>query len=203
MLVALTGGIAAGKSTVAAELASCGAVVVDADQLAREAVAPGSPGLAAVVAEFGRDLLTPAGEMDRSALGAVVFGDDSARLRLEAIIHPRVHRLSHERFSAAREADPDVIIVYDVPLLVEAKRTEEFDAVIVVEAPDEVRINRLVSLRGMTRGEAVARVAAQATNAERRALADYLIDTSRSLEDTRRATREVWNLLSGGTGRRQ
>lgn len=200
MLVALTGGIAAGKSTVAAELSALGAIVIDADQLAREAVGPGSPGLAAVVAEFGDAILSPSGELDRTALGAKVFADESARLRLEAIIHPEVHRLSQERFIEARETNPSGIIVYDVPLLVEARRAKEFDAVIVVEAPDDMRAQRLVTLRGMSRDEAYARIAAQSTNAERRALADFLIDTSGSLDETRRATQDVWRLITVRNG---
>ena len=195
MLVALTGGIAAGKSTVARVLAECGATVVDADQLARDAVAPGSPGLEAVVQAFGSGVLTEEGALDRPALGGLVFGDESARLRLEAIIHPEVARLSSEAFARARAADPKGVIIYDVPLLVEAGRASEFDAVIVVEASDEVRLARLIEERKMTEEAARARMSAQATNAERRAVADYVISTATSFDDTRREAEAVYQAL--------
>ena len=195
MLVAVTGGIAAGKSTVARMLAECGATVVDADQLARDAVAPGSPGLAAVVKEFGADVLTSDGALDRPALGRLVFGDESARLRLEAIIHPEVGRLSADAFARARASKPGGVIIYDVPLLVEAGRANEFDAVIVVEATDEVRVARLVRERNMSEADARARMSAQATNAERRAVADYVISTETSVEETRREVELVYESL--------
>ena len=199
MLVALTGGIAAGKSTVARMLDECGATIVDADQLARDAVAPGSPGLAAVVKEFGVDVLTSDGALDRPALGQLVFGDESARLRLEAIIHPEVARLSSQAFARARESNPDAVIIYDVPLLVEAGRAKEFDAVIVVEAPDEVRVGRLLQERNMSEADARARMSAQATNAERRAVADYVISTETSVEETRREVEVVYASLQNGS----
>ena len=195
MLIALTGGIAAGKSTVAALLAEYGATVVDADQLARDAVAPGTPGLAAVVAEFGPEVCTPDGHLDRPALAQRVFADEAARLRLEAIIHPEVRRLSAAAFAAGGADDPRRVVVYDVPLLAEARGHEEFDAVIVVEAPDETRIRRLVDIRGMAEADAASRIAAQATNAERRALADFVIDTSGTLSDTEKQTEAVWRSL--------
>ena len=200
MLVALTGGIAAGKSTVAKMLADCGATIVDADVLAREAVAAGSPGLAAVVGEFGAHILTADGLLDRAALGRIIFDDESARRRLEAIVHPEVARLSAEAFAAAAEKNPGGIIIYDVPLLVEAGRKAEFDAVIVVEASDDLRLQRLTTERGLTPGEAASRVAAQATNEQRRAVADFVVSTETSLEQTRREVQSVYEKLLALSG---
>lgn len=194
-LIALTGGIASGKSTVAKRLAALGAVIVDADLLAREAVEPGSPGLRAVAEEFGDGLLTADGSLDRPALGAIVFADSSARHRLNAIVHPEVERLSHARFSAAFASDPAAVVVYDVPLLAEARGRAEFDAVVVVHAPAEQRIRRMVELRAMTEDEAERRVAAQASDEERIAMADHLIDASGSLGDTLAAVDELWPTL--------
>ena len=197
MLVALTGGIAAGKSTVARMLADCGATIVDADALAREAVAAGSPGLAAVVTEFGSEILTADGVLDRPALGRIIFDDESARRRLEAIVHPEVARLSAEAFADAAEKKPGGIIIYDVPLLVEAGRKAEFDAVIVVEASDARRLERLTTERKLTSEEAASRLAAQATNEQRRAVADYVVSTEASLDETRREVERVYeNLLA-------
>ena len=196
MLVALTGGIAAGKSTVSRMLSECGATIVDADQLAREAVAAGSPGLVAVTQAFGPHILTAAGELDRAALGNIVFTDESARRRLESIVHPEVARLSAEAFAAAETMNPGGVVIYDVPLLVEAGRKAEFDAVIVVEASDDIRRQRLVTERGMTHEEVDSRLAAQATNAERRALADYVISTEVDLERTRREVESVYEQLA-------
>jgi len=195
MLVALTGGIAAGKSTVSRMLAECGATIVDADVLAREAVAVGSSGLADVTREFGPQVLTASGTLDRAALGNIIFSDDDARRRLETIVHPEVARLSAEAFAAAERENPGGVIIYDVPLLVEAGRKGEFDAVIVVEAPDDVRRQRLINERGMTEQEAQSRLAAQATNAQRRAIADYVISSEFGLEDTRREAESVYALL--------
>lgn len=195
MLVALTGGIAAGKSTVARMFADCGATVVDADVLARAAVAVGSPGLAAVVAEFGAQVLAPDGSLDRPALGKLVFDDESARRRLEAIVHPEVARLSAEAFATAAQQNPSGLIIYDVPLLVEAGRKAEFDAVVVVEASENERRKRLRDERGLTQGEAESRLAAQATNEQRRAVADYVVSTETSREETRREVETVFRKL--------
>ena len=200
MLVALTGGIAAGKSTVAKMLADCGATIVDADVLAREAVAAGSPGLAAVVREFGAQILTADGLLDRAALGRIIFDDEGARRRLEAIVHPEVARLSAEAFAAAAEKNPGGIIIYDVPLLVEAGRKAEFDAVIVVEASDDLRLRRLMTERGLTQQEAASRVAAQATNEQRRAVADFVVSTEISLDETRREVGIVYQKLLALSG---
>jgi dephospho-CoA kinase len=201
MLVALTGGIAAGKSTVARMFADCGATIVDADGLAREAVAVGSQGLAAVVREFGPQVLTPDGALDRPALGKLVFDDESARRRLEAIVHPEVARLSAEAFATAAQQNPGGLIIYDVPLLVEAGRKAEFDAVVVVEASDIERMNRLRNERGMTEGEAASRLAAQATNEQRRAIADFVVSTENSLDETRHEVESVYGKLLASSAR--
>jgi len=198
-IIGLTGGIAAGKSTVSSRFAEHGAVVVDADQLARDAVAPGSPGLQAVRERFGDAVIAPDGSLDRPALGAVVFADPEARRALEGITHPEVWRLAQQRFDAAEAADPDAVVVYDVPLLAEAKgsRPLRFDAVVVVDAPAAVRIERLVEHRGMRREDAERRVAAQASDADRLALADHVVDATGTLEQTLRSADEVWARLVG------
>ncbi|NII39687.1 dephospho-CoA kinase [Curtobacterium flaccumfaciens] len=198
-IIGLTGGIAAGKSTVSQRFAAHGAVVVDADQLARDAVAPGSPGLQAVRERFGNTVIAPDGSLDRPALGAVVFADPEARKALEAITHPEVWRLAQQRFDAAEAADPDAVVVYDVPLLAEAQGTRplRFDAVVVVDAPAAVRIERLVEHRGMPRDDAERRVAAQASDADRLALADHVVDATGTLEQTLRSADEVWARLVG------
>lgn len=194
-VIALTGGIAAGKSTVAARLAEHGAIVIDADQLAREAVAPGTPGLAAVVDRFGAAVLTDTGELDRAALGSIIFGDATERAALNAIVHPEVRRLYRAHVDRIAEVAPDAIVVYDVPLLVEARAAEEFTLVVVAHAPAEVRVERLVALRGLDRASAQARVQAQASDAERLALADVVIDTSGTLESTIEQVDALWRRL--------
>jgi dephospho-CoA kinase len=170
MRIGLTGGIGSGKSAVAARLAARGAVVVDADAIAREVVEPGTAGLAAVVAEFGPSVLTPDGRLDRAAMATIVFSDPERRHALEAIVHPLVGERSAALLAAA---PPEAVVVYDVPLLAESvgtgrDRTGEFDAVVVVEAPLEVRLTRLVA-RGVAEADAWSRIAAQAGDAERRA----------------------------------
>lgn len=197
-IIGLTGGIAAGKSTVSTRWAEHGAVVVDADRLARDAVALGSRGLARVAERYGPGVIAADGSLDRPALGAIVFADPAARKDLEAITHPEVWRLAQGAFDAAAAADPDAVVVYDVPLLAEARgsRPLRFDAVVVVDAPAAQRIERLVSHRGMDRAEAERRVAAQATDAERLALADHVVDATGTLEDTIRSADEVWERIS-------
>jgi dephospho-CoA kinase len=194
-VIGLTGGIAAGKSTVAARLAQHGAIIIDADQLARDAVAPGSAGLAAVVERFGSAVLDAHGGLDRAALGAIVFTDAQARAALNAIVHPEVHRLYRERLAAIAAENPDAIVVYDVPLLVEARSAEEFSLVVVVHAPAQTRVDRLVTQRGLDRASARDRVAAQATDAERLAVADVVIDTSGSIESTDEQVDALWQRL--------
>jgi dephospho-CoA kinase len=186
--VGLTGGVASGKSSVSAVLAELGAVVIDADQLAREVVAPGSEGLAEVVAAFGPGVLTPEGELDRPALGAIVFADEARRRVLEAIVHPRVRARGAELEAAA---PPGALVVHDIPLLAETGQAEAFDAVIVVDAPAELQVERMVGLRGMTREDAEARIAAQATREDRLAVATYVIDNTGTLEDLRARVAEI------------
>lgn len=193
MRVGLTGGIASGKSTVSTILRELGAVVIDADLLAREVVARGTPGLSAVVEAFGPEILTVDGELDRPKMGALVFGDEEKRRRLEAIVHPLVF----ERYAELEAAAPvDGIVVHDIPLLVESGRASEFDAVIVVDAPEEVQVERMVRDRGWTEEEARSRIAAQATRDERRAVATYLIDNTGTREDLRTRITEVFAELA-------
>jgi dephospho-CoA kinase len=194
-LIGLTGGIASGKSTVAARLAELGAVVVDADLLAREAVAVGSPGLDRIRETFGDGVIAGDGSLDRPALGAIVFGDTDALGKLNRITHPEVGRLSQERFAAARAADPHAVIVYDVPLLAEARNRGEWDRIVVVHAPAAIRVDRLVEFRGMDRSEAERRIAAQASDDERLAIADDVIDSSGTLAQTMERTDTLWPTL--------
>jgi dephospho-CoA kinase len=172
--IGLTGGIGSGKSTVSRLLAGRGAVIVDADVIAREVVEPGTPGLAAVVDAFGSEVLTADGALDRPALAAVVFGDPEARRRLDAIVHPLVRGRATEITAAA---PPDAVVVNDVPLLVETGQAAAYDLVLVVEADPETRVARLVQ-RGLTEEDARARMAAQATDEQRRAVADVVVDNS-------------------------
>ena len=196
-LIGLTGGIASGKSTIGARLAELGAVRIDADQLARDAVAPYTPGYAAIVERFGCAILRDDdAEIDRAALGAVVFREPEALSDLNAIVHPEVHRLFREALAVARAADPEAIVVYEIPLLVESGRAEDFDQIVVADAPQEARVCRMVEERGMSEGDARARIANQAGDAERRALADVIIDTSGSLAETLRQTDELWRRLT-------
>ncbi|WFR66261.1 dephospho-CoA kinase [Curtobacterium flaccumfaciens] len=197
-IIGLTGGIAAGKSTVSGRWAEHGAVVVDADRLARDAVAPGSPGLARVAERFGPGVIAADGSLDRPALGAIVFADPVARKDLEAITHPEVWRLAQAAFDDAGAADPGAIVVYDVPLLAEARgsRPLSFDAVVVVDAPAAQRIERLVAHRGMARDEAERRVSAQASDADRLALADHVVDATGTMADTIRSADAVWERIA-------
>lgn len=187
--IGLTGGIGAGKSTVAAELARLGAVVVDADAVAREVVAPGTEGLAAVVAEFGPDVLAGDGSLDRAVLARRVFGDQRALRRLEEIVHPRVRAATVARITALPEG---TVVVQDVPLIVEKGLAPEYHLVLVVGAPEHVRLERLVRDRGMSRDDAAARIAAQADDPARRAVADVWLDNDGTRDDVLRAVREVW-----------
>jgi dephospho-CoA kinase len=196
MRVGLTGGVGAGKSTVSAMLAELGAVVIDADLLAREVVAKGTEGLAAVVAAFGPQVLTPDGELDRPAVARIVFGDEAARRRLEGIIHPRVRARGAELEAAAPAG---AVVVHDIPLLAETGQASSFDAVLVVDVPVETQIQRLVAQRGMARAEAEARVAAQATREQRLACATHVIDNTGTFEDLRERVTEVFEeLVSAG-----
>lgn len=191
--VGLTGGIGSGKSTVSALLASYGAAVVDADLVAREVVAPGTPGLSAVVAEFGAEV-APGGVLDRDALGAVVFGSAERRKALSAILHPLIGVRSAELWAAAETSGAQVL-VHDVPLLVENHLEAMYDEVVVVDVPPEVQLDRLVRLRGMTPADAQARIAAQATRAERLAAATRVIDNSGSTDRLETQVRALWDVL--------
>jgi len=195
LLVGLTGGIASGKSTIAAMLAERGAVIVDADQLAREAVEPGSDGLDRIRRRFGADIASDEGVLDRERLGSLVFSDPTARNDLNAIVHPAVRALAETKFRLAREADPDAVIVYDVPLLTETGIADQFDLVVVADAPADLRVERLIELRGHSREDAERRVSSQASDAQRRQIADVIIDTSGSREDTETAVAELWDRL--------
>ena len=192
MRVGLTGGVASGKSTVSAMLAELGAVVIDADLLAREVVARGTDGLAEVVEVFGPEVLTGDGDLDRPALGAIVFADDDRRGALEAIIHPRVRARGAELEAGAA---PGAVVVHDIPLLAETGQADAFDAVIVVDVPTGVQVERMVGLRGMNREDADARIAAQASREERLAVATYVIDNTGTLEDLRQRVAEVFDEL--------
>jgi dephospho-CoA kinase len=198
-LIGLTGGIASGKTAVARRLAEHGAVHIDADELAREVVAPGTQGLAAIAERFGPDVLLPDGSLDRAALGAIVFSDDRARLDLNSITHPAVGRLGKQRMAEAAARNPHAVVVYDVPLLVEAMRQPDyyaFDLIVVVEADADARIERMVRLRGMSPDDARNRVNSQSTDDERRAIADVVIDSNGSLDDTIRQADELWRTVS-------
>ena len=193
--IGLTGGIAAGKSTAAARLVELGAVLVDADRIAREVVEPGTPGLAEVVAAFGSAVLDPSGALDRPALGRVVFADSDARTRLERIVHPRVAQRRAELAAEALAADPHAVVVHDVPLLVEKALTEGLDLVVVVDAPDELRVERLVSSRGLPPEDAWARVRAQASRDQRLAAADVVLDGSGTVDRLRAEVDVLWERL--------
>ena len=195
-LIALTGGIASGKSTIARRLAERGAVVVDADAIVRDVQAVGSPVLDEIAAAFGEDVITADGALDRAALGARVFGDDEALARLNAIVHPAVRAESARRFAAAFDADPAAVVVYDVPLLVEARVDDPWDLIVVADAPAALRAGRLVDERGLSESDAAARLASQVSDDRRRAIADVVIDTAGSLEETLTQADALWERLT-------
>ena len=188
LTVGLTGGIGSGKSEVSRRLCGLGAVVVDADAVAREVVEPGTPGLAAVVERFGTSVLGPDGALDRPALAAIVFTDPEARARLDGIVHPLVRARATELAAAA---PPDAVVVHDVPLLVETRQEGRYDLVLVVEAAPESRVARLVH-RGLSEEDAQARIAAQATDEQRRAAADVVLDNSGTPEELAAQVDRFW-----------
>jgi len=194
MRVGLTGGVASGKSTVSAILADLGAVVVDADLLAREVVAPGTDGLAEVVEAFGPGVLTTEGQLDRPAMGTIVFRDAEWRRVLEAIVHPRVRSRAAEIEASAPEG---AVVVHDIPLLTETGQGDAFDAVVVVDVPVETQVERMTSLRGLTVADARARVAAQASREERLAVATHVVDNTGTLDELRARVAEVYADLVG------
>jgi len=195
-LIALTGGIASGKSTIARRLAEHGAVVIDADRTVRELQEPGQPVFRRIVEEFGTGVVADDGSLDRAALGSIVFGDAEKLSALNTIVHPAVKEETQRRFREALAADPDAVIVYDVPLLREARGTGEWDTVVVAHAPAEARIRRMVDDRGMTEEDAAARVRNQASDKERLAMADIVIDTGGTLEHTLEQADRLWDQLS-------
>jgi dephospho-CoA kinase len=192
--VGLTGGIASGKSTVADELAARGAVVVDADLLAREVVEPGTPGLAAVVGRFGPTVLTGDGRLDRPALGRIVFSDPDARRDLEQIIHPAVRARAAE---IERQAPSDAVVVHVIPLLVETGQAADFDICVVVDLDPETQLARLQQRNGLSRDEAEARMAAQASRQQRLAAADRVLHNDGSPAELRAAVGRLWDELQG------
>jgi dephospho-CoA kinase len=191
--VVLTGGIGSGKSEVSRRLAALGAVVLDADAAARAVVEPGTPGLKRIAEAFGPDVLRPDGTLDRARLAEIVFADDAARSKLNAIVHPLVHEHMRAAEQAAVQAGgDDIVVVHDVPLLAEGGRSAEFDLVIVVDVPPGVQLERLADERGMTAEQARARIAAQATREQRLAVADIVIDNSGTLDELDQRVSEVW-----------
>jgi dephospho-CoA kinase len=190
--VGLTGGIGAGKSEVSRRLAAHGAVVIDADAIAREVVEPGTAGLAAVVAEFGTEVLLPDGALDRPRLGEIVFADPVRRASLNAIVHPLVGARMRELEQAA---GPGAIVVHDVPLIAENNMAGAYDLVVVVDVPPRLQLDRLVRLRGMTRDQARARIAAQASREQRLGIAGIVVDNSGSLAELDRQVGELWTEL--------
>ncbi|HSV39078.1 MAG TPA: dephospho-CoA kinase [Nocardioidaceae bacterium] len=190
MKVGLTGGVASGKSTVSAILRELGAFVIDSDQIAREVVAKGTPGLAQIVEEFGTEMLTSEGELDRPRMAALVFNDEAARRRLEAITHPLINDLGRAREDEAQKTG--ALVVNDMPLIAEMGIAGLFDAVIVVDVSLEEAVRRMVEDRGWTREDAEARIASQASREDRRAIATYVIDNSGSLEELRQQVESVY-----------
>jgi dephospho-CoA kinase len=190
--VGLTGGIGSGKSEVSRRLAARGAVLIDADQIAREVVEPGTSGLAEIVGEFGPGVLLPDGGLNRPRLGEIIFGDPERRAQLNAIVHPRVRTRSQELEDAA---EPDAIVVQDVPLLTENNLVSLFDLVIVVDVPPRIQLDRLVKNRDMSKDQARSRIEAQASRADRLAIASIVIDNSGSLAELDRQVGDLWTEL--------
>lgn len=198
-LIGLTGGIASGKSTVARRFAELGAVIVDADLLAREVVKPGTPALAAIEKEFGAGVIASDGSLNRPALGNIIFSDPERRQALNDITHPAVWARAKQLIADAAAADPDAVVIYDVPLLVEAAadRPLRFDLVVVVHASRESRLRRLIDLRNMPADAAAQRIASQASDADRLAIADIVIDTDGSLDHAFAQVDALWAKLRG------
>lgn len=194
-LLAVSGGIASGKSTISRRFVELGAVHIDADQLAREAVEPGSRGLEAVRARFGDEVIAPDGSLDRAELASIVFRDPEKLAALGEIVHPEVRRLFEERLESIAREDADAVVIYDVPLLVEASPGGDWDLVVMAEAPAQTRIERMVNLRGMSREDAERRIANQADDESRRAIADVVVDTGGSEQHTLQQVDEIWHRL--------
>lgn len=190
--VGLTGGIGSGKSAAAALLAGHGAVIVDADLLARQAVEPGSQGLAEIVDQFGAAVLTDSGELDRAALGEIVFADPEARARLNAIVHPRVRELAAQ---AEQAAGPEAVVVHVIPLLVETGQQEAFDLVVVVDVDPDRQVRRVGRRDGLSAAQVEARMAAQASREQRLAAADVVLDNNGSPEELAAQVADLWERL--------
>ena len=202
--VGLTGGIGAGKSEVSKRLAAQGAVVIDADIIAREVVAPGTPGLEEVVQAFGPGVLAADGSLNRPALGEIVFGDADKLATLNAIVHPRVYARQDE---VEEEAGPGAIVVHDVPLIFENGLAPNYEVIVVVDIPPRMQLDRLMRMRGMSKEQAQSRIAAQATREQRLSIADIVVDNSASLAELDRQVGELWSELrrrnqakAGGAG---
>ncbi|MET1044287.1 MAG: dephospho-CoA kinase [Microbacteriaceae bacterium] len=197
-LIGLTGGIASGKSLVASRLAELGAVHIDADKLAREVVEPGMPALQRIAEEFGDQILNTDGTLNRGALGSIIFTDAAKRELLNTITHPAIQELGRERVAAATAENPDAIIIYDIPLLVEGGRqaSTRFDLIVVVHAATETRLRRMVELRGLSRAEATQRLNAQAGDTDRLAVADIVIDNNGTVAETLQQVDALWRQLT-------
>jgi dephospho-CoA kinase len=193
MLIALTGGIGSGKSTVASEWVRLGAIEIDADQLAREVVEPGQPGLAALVAEFGEQVLDATGQLNRAKLAEISFSDPGTRKKVESLLHPLIQELAAQRTKLNSQG----VIVYTIPLLVETQSPLRFDKVVTISCPESTRIERLLA-RGMSREDAIRRIASQATDAEREARSDVVIDSNCTLPELLSRARDVYKALTHG-----
>ncbi|MFY8026737.1 MAG: dephospho-CoA kinase [Aquiluna sp.] len=193
MLIALTGGIGSGKSTVASEWVRLGAIEIDADQLAREVVEPGQPGLAALVAEFGEQVLDATGQLNRAKLAEISFSDPGTRKKVESLLHPLIQELAAQRTKLNSQG----VIVYTIPLLVETQSPLRFDKVVTISCPESIRIERLLA-RGMSREDAIRRIASQATDAEREARSDVVIDSNCTLSELLSRARDVYKALTHG-----
>lgn len=201
LTVGLTGGIGSGKSEVSRRLRDLGAVIIDADAVAREVVEPGTPGLTAVVAEFGEGVLRADGSLDREGLGRIVFGDPAKLAALNAIVHPLVGERIGQMMATVERDSPDAVVVYDVPLLVENNLQGGYDVVLVVASTPETQLRRLVEQRGMSREDAQARIAAQAPLSAKLAVADIVIDNDGELGALDARVRQVWTDLRARAGR--
>lgn len=195
LFIALTGGIASGKSTISRRLKQHGAMVLDADELARLVVSPGWPALEEITRVFGREVIAHDGTLDRAALASIVFADADRLASLNAIVHPAIRKHVDEVIDALKAEHPDGVLVYEIPLLAENSSDYDFDLVVVAEAPDAERVSRMTELRGMTEQEAHARLAHQASNEERRKIADVVIDTSSDLDRTLQQTDDLWRRI--------
>lgn len=193
--IALTGGIASGKSTIAARLRELGAVVIDADEIAREITAPNTPVVARLRERFGDDIVTDSGALDRKTLAAIVFHDDDALRALNDITHPVIREVTNARIDTVLADDPEAIIVHDIPLLAENRSNYDYDEIWVADAPASERVERLIADRGMTREEAQARIDAQVSDEARRMIADVVIDTTQPMADTLTLVDELYARL--------